>query len=136
MKSKAKAVLLIGAALVALMLLFPPWNYFDNDTSGRLSAGYHFFLTPPEPRPVEEVFGEPPRFPHMASVLVNDFRLIIQLMIAIPTAVGLAFMFRGQRSRISTILGILFLLCAAFVAGVVVWLVVSEGLEYGVWALP
>ncbi len=135
MRSKAKRVLLVGAGFVALMLLFPPWDYFDNDTSGRVSAGYHFFLTPPEPKSAKEVFG-PPRYPHMVRVFVDDFRLIIQLLITIPTTVGLAMMFRRKRSILSTILRVLFLLCAALVAGFVVWIVVSERLEYGVWALP
>src|SRR6267154_982787 len=53
--------------LVALIFLFPPWDYFDPDTSGRTSAGYHFFLTPPESKSATEIFGQP-RYPHMTRV--------------------------------------------------------------------
>ena len=126
---------MVGSAFVALMLLFPPWDYLDPDTSGRRPAGYHFFLTPPEPRPVKEVFG-PPRYPHMVRIRKNDIRLVLQLLITIPTAVGLAFLFRSKRSIVTTILGILCLLAAALIVGFAVWIVVSEGLEYGHWALP
>ncbi|SRR5712692_5877869 len=134
MNSRQTKVLIGGAALVALMLLFPPWDYFDPDTSGRSSAGYHFFLAPPDSK--KATFRYQVRFPDLVRVRKNDIRLILQLLITIPTIVGLVLMFRGKRSVISTILGILFLLCAAFVACFVVWIVVSEGLEYGVWALP
>ena len=121
--------------MVALMLLFPPWDYFDSDTSGRRSAGYHFFLLPPEPRPVKDVFG-PPRYPHMTKIRVDDLRLTLQLLITAPTVAGLATLFRGKRSIILTLLGILFLLFAAFVVGFVLWVMVSERLEYGRWSLP
>jgi hypothetical protein len=50
MNSRQQVVLALGAALVALMLLFPPWDNFDPDSSGRSPAGYHFFLKPPKPR--------------------------------------------------------------------------------------
>jgi hypothetical protein len=58
MALRQKMVSLIGGSLVGLMLLFPPWDYFDPDTSGRQSAGFHFFLTPPQPRPAKELLGE------------------------------------------------------------------------------
>src|SRR5260370_29302797 len=47
MNPKQKKVLLIGSVAVAVIILFPPWDYFDSDTSARSPAGYHFFLTPP-----------------------------------------------------------------------------------------
>jgi hypothetical protein len=50
------------------------WDYFDSDTSGRRPAGFHFFLTPPQPKSVKEVFGYV-RFPHMAHVRRNDVQL-------------------------------------------------------------
>ena len=120
---------------MALMLLFPPWDYFDSDTSGRQPAGYHLFLMPPEPRPVKDVFG-PPRYPHMTKVRVDDFRLTLQLLITVPTVAGLAILFRSKRSVILALLGILFLLGAGFVVGFEVWVMVSERLEYGHWSLP
>ena len=117
------------------MLLFPPWDYFDPDTSARRPAGYHFLLRPPEPRPAKEVFG-PPRYPHMVRVRKNDIRLIVQLLITVPTALGLALLFRSKRSLTNIFLGILFLVFAVFVVGFVIWMAVSERLEYGYWALP
>jgi hypothetical protein len=135
MNLKQRKVLLVGAAAIALMLLFPPWDYFDNDSSGRSPAGYHFFLTPPEPKPVKEIF-RPPRFPHMAIVYLNDARLIVQLLIAIPTILGLAILFKAKRSVVSLGLGILLISCAVLVIGFMAWLVISVRVDYGYWALP
>ena len=134
MKSRQKKALIVGAALVALMLLFPPWDYFDPDTSGRSSAGYHFFLSPPDSKGA--TFRYQVRFPNLVRLKMNDIRLVLQLLITIPTTIGLAFIFGSNRSIVSTILGVIFLLCGAAVAGFVIWIVVSEGLEDGVWALP
>ena len=53
-----KRILIVGLILTAVTLLFPPWDYFDPDPSGRESAGYHFFLMPPAPRPAVEVFRD------------------------------------------------------------------------------
>jgi len=135
MYSRQKTVLLLGAVLVALVLLFPPWDHFDNDTSGRQSAGYHFFLTPPQPKPVQEVFGNA-RFPHMTSIRLNDVRFILQLLIAIPSWLGLLFVLEIRRTKIGVVLGVILLLVSIFILGCTIWLVVSEGLEYGHWSLP
>src|SRR5947209_4150820 len=135
MNSRQKSVLIVAGALVALMLLFPPWDYFDPDTSGRRSAGYHFFLTPPDPRPARELFPQP-RFPHMLHVLVNDFRFILQLAIAIPTVLGLTAAFHSRRSGVTTALAIILFSIALVVISFVTWLVVSFKLEYGRWELP
>jgi hypothetical protein len=124
MNSRQKKVLLIGGALVSLMLLFPPWDYLDPDTSGRQSAGFHFFLTPPKPRSAEEVFGQA-RFPHMVHVRLSELQLIVQLLITIPTVVGLAFLFRSERSLVTVALRILCLLVPAFIVGFIIWVVVS-----------
>jgi len=135
LNSKSKEILIFGAVVVVLMLLFPPWDYFDPDTSARRSAGYHFLLRPPEPLPVKDVFG-PPRYPHMVRVRKNDISLIFQLLITVSTALGLALLFRNNRSLTSIFLGIVFLVFAAFVIGFVIWIVVTEKLQYGHWALP
>src|SRR6266851_56894 len=132
MNSKQKWILWIGLTLTALMLLFPPWDYFDSDTSARRPAGYHFFLTPPEPKSANEIFG-PPRFPHMTSVRINTIRFILQFSITIPAWLGLAFLLESHATLISISVGIVFLLTSALVIGFVIWLVVSEGLEYGSW---
>src|SRR5882672_376031 len=98
--SRQRKVLIIGGVLVSLMLLFPPWDYFDSDTSARRPAGYHFFLIPPESKSAREIFG-PPRFPHMTRVRVNTIRFILQLSITIPVWLGLAFLLESHHTRIS-----------------------------------
>ena len=133
MNLKQKRVLLIGAGLVALIFLFPPWDYYDSNTSGRSPAGYHFFLKPPDPKSAHFRYQVRPEH---VRVRKNDIRLIIQLLITIPTTLGLALLLRHKQSMITIIIGILFLLFAAFVIGFVIWMVVSEGLGDGVWALP
>ena len=135
MRSAQGKVLLFGAILVALIFLFPPWDYFDPDASGRASAGYHFLLTPPEPKSATEIFAQP-RYPHMTRVRLSTIRFILQLLIAVPTWLGLAFVLESRRTVVSMIAGILFLLAGALVMGFVIWLLVSERLEYGHWSLP
>ena len=134
MNSRPKWVLLVGGMLVALMLLFPPWVYFDPDYSGRSPAGYHFFLTPPAPQ--RATFGYPVRFPEIVRVMTNDLRLMLQLLITIPTTLGLALLLRRKHSVITISIGIISLLFAMFVVGLIIWMVLSEGLEYGYWSLP
>src|SRR5947208_14433014 len=95
MNSKQKKVLIIGAVVVLLMLLFPPWDYFDPDSSARIDAGYHFFLTPPVPKPA--ILRNVVRFPDIVRTEKNYFRLILQLLITVPTIIGLAFLFHSKR---------------------------------------
>ena len=133
--SRQNKVLIAGAGLVALMLLFPPWDHFDRDTSGRQSSGYHFFLTPPQPKPAQEVFGNA-RFPHMTSIRLNDLRFILQLLITIPGWLGLLFLLEIRRTKIGVVLGVILLLVSIFIFGCTIWLIVNEGLEYGHWSLP
>jgi hypothetical protein len=135
MASNAKKILLVGGLTIALMILFPPWDYFDNDSSGRLEAGYHFFLTPPAPRPAKEIFGQA-RFPHLAEVKVDELRFILQLLFAIPATLGLAILFKAKRSIISVSLAVLLLGCAVSVLAFVAWIVISIRLEYKYWAFP
>jgi hypothetical protein len=114
--------------LVALMLLFPPWDYVDPDTSARSSAGYHFVLTPPQPRPAKEVFG-PPRFPHQVHVQSSTLRLIVQLLIVIPSTIGLAFLLEPRRYVITTLVGVGFLLIPLGIVSFMFWIVISEWLR-------
>ena len=72
----------------------------------------------------------------MTRVRLDAFRFILQLLIAIPIWLGLAFVLESRRTVVSMIAGILFLLAGALVAGFVIWLIVSQRLEYGYWSLP
>src|SRR5260221_14715718 len=105
MNSRQRSVLIAGAALVALMLLFPPWDYFDPDSSAKSRAGYHFFLTPPSPKTA--TFSYKVRFPDIVRVRLDDLRLLIQLLITIPTTIGLVLLLGSKRSWITITLGIL-----------------------------
>src|SRR6266404_5751638 len=118
MNSRQKKVLVIGGSLIALMLLFPPWEYFDPDSSGRFDAGYHFFLKPPVPQ--KGRLKDVVRFPEIVRVKSNDVRLILQLLIAIPTIVGLMFLFEPKRHRLAVAFGILCLLIPAFIVGFII----------------
>src|SRR3979409_565965 len=109
--SRQRRVLIAGTGLVALMLLFPPWDYFDPDSSGRSRAGYHFFLTRPNPKTA--TFTYKVRFPDLVRVSLDDLRLLIQLLITIPTTIGLTLLLGGKRSVITITLGIL---CLGFAA--------------------
>jgi hypothetical protein len=131
MNSRQKKVLLIGGSLITLMLIFPPWEYFDPDSSGRIDAGYHFVLKPPVPQ--RERLKDVVRFPEIVRVKKNDVRLILQLLITIPTAAGLLFLFKAKRRPITVAVGTLCLLISAFIVGFIILVVVSEGLEYGDW---
>ena len=116
------------------MLLFPPWNYYDSDSSGRSSAGYHFFLKPPDPTFAH--FKYQVRFPEYIRTTRNDLRLTIQMLITIPIILGLVLVLRTKRSAVTIIPGVLCFLSAAFVAGFVLWMIVGEGLQDGDWTLP
>jgi hypothetical protein len=81
MNSMQKKVLLIGSALVAPMLLFPPWEYFDGDSSSEVHDGYHFLLTPPSRENIKNVFAPyVVRYPTVVQVRVDWIRLIIQFL--------------------------------------------------------
>src|SRR2546421_9980726 len=112
MESAQQKILFVGALSIVFMLLFPPWDYFDPDTSGRTSAGYHFFLTPLEPKSAAEVFGQT-RYAHLTRVRLNTIRFILQLLIAFPIWLGLGVVLESHRTAISMTAGILFLLVGA-----------------------
>lgn len=134
MNSKSKSVLLAGTALVALMLLFPPWEYFDRSTSGQRAAGYHFFLSPPDPKKAN--FTYPPGIRSNIVVRKNLVRLTLQLLVTIPVTLGLAILFRTNRSFITVLVGIFFFVTPLFGVVFLAWIVIGARLEYGTWSVP
>jgi hypothetical protein len=99
MNSMQKKVLLIGSALVALMLLFPPWEYFDGDSSSKVHDGYHFLLTPPSRENIKNVFAPyVVRYPTVVQVRIDWIRLIIQFLAVFAGFPGLFLMLRSRRS--------------------------------------
>ena len=79
------------------------------------------------------MFGNEVRFPDIVRVLVDDVRLVVDLIITIPTFLGLSLLLRTNRSIPGTILGILLIAFALFVVGFNVWLMVDERRNYGRW---
>ena len=83
-----------------LMVLFPPWLYFDGNTSNQRSAGYHFFFSPPAVKSYDEMFGFP--FGDMQTqfvrVRLNGLRLIAQVLTLAFFAAGLVLKLQGDWS--------------------------------------
>lgn len=130
MNSEQNKILLMGGLIVALMVLFPPWVYFDNDSSRRSPAGYHFILTPPPLKSPLEMFGTPKiRFPTLLRVYVDWYRLIAQLLVTIPFVAGLVLLLAGHRSVAKTIIGVLLIGFALSILGFILWLEISTRLE-------
>jgi hypothetical protein len=111
MNRTQRNVLLIGILLILLMLIFPPWKYFDGNTSDHTSAGYHFFRTPPPLKSAEEIFGMSGWIAERAriSVHLDAIRLIAQLLIVAPITLGLLLLLKDRRETIAKIYGQTFL---------------------------
>jgi hypothetical protein len=73
------------------------------------------------------------RFPGIVRVLVDDVRLVMELIITIPTFLGLTLVVRTNRSIFSTALGVILIACAILVVGFNVWFTAREHLNYGRW---
>jgi len=132
MNTKQKKVLLVGGILIVLMILFPPWDYFDNDSSSRSPAGYHFLLTRPTLKSTQEMFGVPKlRTPGQVRVEVDLVRLIFQLTVTIPIVAGLLPLLTDRRTIIKTGFGVLLISCGLFVLCFILWLEYSLPTHYG-----
>jgi hypothetical protein len=126
--SDQEKVLLLGGVLVVLMILFPPWEYFDSDSSSRSSAGYHFLLMRPALKSPQEMFGVPKlRVPDHVHIQVDIFRLLFQLLVTIPIAAGLVPLLSDRPTIIKTVFGVLLIGCGLFILGFVLWLTHSAG---------
>ncbi len=79
------------------------------------------------------MFGNEVRFPDIVRVMVDDVRLVMDLIITTPTFLGLSLLLRTKRSIRGTALGILLIAFALFVVGFNVWLMVDERRNYGRW---
>ena len=101
MNNKQRRTVVIGLAVVLLIVLFPPWLYFDGNTSNQASAGYRFLLNRPNPSTYEEMFGIPEDeflTTMFVRVRLNFHRLITQLVFAIFLITGLVLRFGKARS--------------------------------------
>lgn len=122
MNSGQKIVLIVGLVSVLLMLLFPPWNYFDPDMSAHPRAGYHFILAPPSLVNAQSAFRYKVRFPDAIRKEIDDILLISQFSIVTPAIPGLMLLF-GRRRWMSVIPGILLLIAAAAATYFYIWLI-------------
>lgn len=110
LSKKQKLVLLFGMALFVLSALFPPWVYFDSDSSGHRHAGYHFFMNKPGLKSREEMLELYPGAvydPH--SIAGEDFRqhirvekdfvtIILQILFLFFFTAGLLIVFKNNFS--------------------------------------
>jgi hypothetical protein len=96
-------VWLTATVILVLTVLFPPWLYFDGNTSNQASAGYHFFRSPPPVKSYEEMFGfAGDDMPLRAvSVRLNIIRLITQVLTLAFLVMGLDVKLHGDGSWLS-----------------------------------
>jgi hypothetical protein len=113
MNSRQK-VLVSGSSLVALMLLFPPWEYFDGDSSMRKHDGYHFLLAPPSRDNIKKVFApDNIRYPQVVRIQVDQIRLAIQVLSTVFAALGLILALRSKRRVVTIAFGIMLLVISS-----------------------
>ena len=119
---KQKGVLITGSLLIALMLLFPPWEYFNNEGSGRSFAGHHFITTPPALKSPQEMFGVP-ELRETANVIVriDKLLLIFQWLLIMPSILGLSVLLSNASRRLKIIFGVLPLVSVFCLIVFVVW---------------
>jgi hypothetical protein len=93
----SRIVLVIGALVIAAMILFPPWHYLVILSSDNIDvpAGYSLTFKPPTP----DKFNCPPCFPEngqlrAVSIKVDTDRLLMQIVGATIVSVLLAFALR------------------------------------------
>lgn len=95
-----RSILLSALCLIILMLILPPWLFFDGNTSNHASAGYHLLFNPPSVGTYEHMFGIPGDevlTTNFARVYVNKIRLTAQILIVVFLAAGLTLSRMRQR---------------------------------------
>src|SRR5260370_2203243 len=99
MNSRQKKVLLVGAALVVLMFLFPPWDYFNSDSSMHKLDGYHLLFAPPSRENIKAIFApDKVRYPESVRIEVDRVRLSVQCLSATTFVLGLFLALGTTRS--------------------------------------
>jgi hypothetical protein len=110
LNQRQKLILFFGIALIVLSELFPPWVYFDSESSKHRHAGYHFFMNKPGLKSREEMLELYPSDgydPH--SIADEDFRkhirvekdfvaLIPQILLLFFFTSGLLIVFKNNFS--------------------------------------
>lgn len=108
MNSKQRTLLFASILLFVGMILFPPWTYFDGNTSNQGAAGYHFVHSPPSLSTPEEMFGIPSSemSTEFVRVKLNGLRLIGQEFVLVFLTAGLYKMMKGRESLLAISEGI------------------------------
>jgi hypothetical protein len=86
MNKKQKYILLLGLFIIALMGLFPPWNFSFEGSVVIRPGPYAFIFSPPIYKPITTlpygVEGAP---------RINTFRLLVQWAVVVTFCSGLFF---------------------------------------------
>jgi hypothetical protein len=104
LNKRQKQILLLGIALIVLSELFPHWVYFDAMTSGKRSAGYHFFTNKPEIKSRDEmlkifpVTREDYDFMQSLEVKPDRLRILLQRLLLSVFTLGLVILFKNNLS--------------------------------------
>jgi len=100
---KRRNLLLTATMILVLMVVFPPWLYFDGNTSNQRSAGYHLFHSPPPVKSYEEMFGFPAddMATQFVRVRLNVIRFIVQLLSLVFLVMGLDLKLGGYNPGLS-----------------------------------
>jgi len=122
----------VGAfCLWGLSELFPPWEYFDGNTSASRRAGYHFYKSPPpvkSPEEMKHLFHrrDGDRLPPLIIQVQRDrLQLISQRIVLVWLALN-AFILSLCRSPL--LLRVLLWICFAFggvIGTLLLWRVLS-----------
>lgn len=94
---------LTAISIAALMVAFPPWLYFDGNTSNQRSAGYHFLLSRPPVKSYQEMFGSvsDDMSTEFVRVRLNVIRLITQFLTILFLVMGIDLKLTENSSAMS-----------------------------------
>jgi hypothetical protein len=123
--NKQLTVLLAAIILLSLSELFPPWLYEDGWTSEKHSAGYHFFNSMPDQKPISElrdVFTLPDNGPPRDISIRRALpRIYGQRLILLSLAIGLFLLLSNRRTMPKLALGGFSLVVGFAVLGLFIW---------------
>jgi hypothetical protein len=106
---RQRTIFLSAISLITVMFLFPPWLYYDANTSNQASAGYHFLFSPPPVKTYEQLFGIPGDevlTTRHVRARMNVTRLITQILSLLFIAMGLQQRQRGRPVLAGCLIGL------------------------------
>jgi hypothetical protein len=102
MTSKQKWIIGLGGALLLALVLFPPWQFEDNNSRVRF-AGYRFILTPPTPPDPALLFPAP--LPLNIQVQIQPLVYTYQIFTTLCVLSGLLLFFTRSGKLITRLFG-------------------------------